>query len=270
MSNLITDIAEIEQLADSRRTAIQRIGQIGLGAALATLPFLKPGAARAQSTDGDLGILNFALTLEYLERSFYNQANAALSDPDDPASLIIPATLRPLFSEIAENESAHVDVLREAILDAEGDPVDYTDSDFTFDGFLGDFTSIATLAQGLEDTGVRAYKGQAALIENPRILTVALQIHSVEARHAAAIRRIEDSPAVKGWIPLNQPGAPAAIAATYAGEENTTQGGVELVGALSGYTATQISEAFDEPLTASQVLDIAGGFITGEEGDGDD
>ncbi len=225
---------------------------------------------------GDLGILNFALTLEYLERSFYNQAVASGN---------VPATALPLFTEIAENEAAHVDLLRAAIIGPDpdnpvGDPVDYTDSDFTFDGFLGDFTSIATLAQGLEDTGVRAYKGQAAAIESKAILTVALQIHSVEARHAAAIRRLAESPAMDGWIPLNQPGAPAPIAPVYAAgadpsvspsEANTTQGGVELVSALGGvYTAEQISEAFDEPLTMSDVLAIAGQFITGEEGDGND
>ena len=265
MSHLITDLAEIEQLAASRRTAIQRIGQIGLGAALATIPFLKPSAARAQSTEGDLGILNYALTLEYLERSFYNQAIASGNVPDGAEDL---------FEEIAANEAAHVELLRDAIIDDPdmpvGDPVDYTDSDFTFDGFLDSAANIATLAQGLEDTGVRAYKGQAAAISDPRVLTVALQIHSVEARHAAAIRRLSDSPATKGWIPFDQPGAPAAIAPAYAGEQNTTQGGVELTGALSGYTPQAITEAFDETLSMDQVLAIAGQFITGAEGDGND
>ena len=262
MNTTLHDLGTIAELTDSRRTALRRIGELGVGAAIATIPFLKPGVVKAQSTGGDFGILNYALTLEYLERSFYNQAIAADNLPDGAAGL---------FAEIAANEAAHVTLLRGAIAAAGGDPVDYTDSDFTFDGFLGDAVSVATLAQGLEDTGVRAYKGQAAAISDPGILTVALQIHSVEARHAAAIRRLPESPANKGWIPDGQPGAPGPIAATYAGEDNTTQGGVELVSALGGaYTATQITEAFDETLSMDEVLAIASGFITGAEGDGDD
>ena len=176
--------------------------------------------------------------------------------------------MRPLFEEIAANENAHVEVLAGAITDAGGAPVLYEDRDFSFDGFLGSFANIATLAQGLEDTGVRAYKGQAAAIENKAYLTVALQIHSVEARHAAAIRRLAASPAAQGWIPGNQPGAPGPIAPVYAGEGNTVQGGLDLTTALNGYTAEQITEAFDETLTMDEVLAIAGQFITGVEGDG--
>ena len=245
----------------SRRDALGTVGKLGLGAALAAVPFLKPGVARAQTSTGDAGILNYALRLEYLERSFYRQAL------DSGA---IPNAARPLFQTIYDDEAAHVDFLRGALLDAGADPVDYTDSDFTFDAFLGDFTSIATLAQGLEDTGVRAYKGQATAITTPAYLQAALQIHSVEARHAAAIRRLAQSPADQGWIPRNQPNAPAAIAPVYAGEDNVTQGGLNLSSLLTGYTPVQITEAFDEPLDMSTVLGIAGPFITGNEGDGED
>ena len=248
----------------SRRAALRQTGKIGLGVALAAVPFIKPGRAKAQSSDGDFGILNYALTLEYLERSFYRQA----IDTD-----LIPAAVAPLFDTIEADEAAHVALLAGAITAAGGTPVDYEDSDFTFDGFLGDFASIATLAQGLEDTGVRAYKGQAAAIVSKDYLTVALQIHSVEARHAAAIRRLDASPAAQGWIPLDQPDAPDPIAPVYAGEDNTEQGGVDLSSALSGYSDIQITEAFDETLTMDEVLAIAGQFITGEEGDtpdGDD
>ena len=259
MTDIITDLSSIHEFADTRRTALRRVGQIGLGAALAAVPFMRPDRAQAQSSDGDLGILNYALTLEYLERAFYNQAIAAGNLPDGAGDL---------FAEIAANEAAHVTLLAGAISEAGGTPVVYTDDDFSFDGFLDDAVSVATLAQGLEDTGVRAYKGQAAAISDPGILTVALQIHSVEARHAAAIRRLSESPAEKGWIPLGQPNADGTpIQATYAGEENTTQGGVELVAALPAYTAEQITEAFDETLTMDEVLAIAGPFITGEEGD---
>ena len=255
----------------SRRAALRKTGQIGFAAAIAALPFLKPGRARAQSTNGDFGILNYALTLEYLERSFYNQVVAAATDAndddDDTTVSLLDDDQLDLFTLIRDHEAAHVDLLSTAIVEAGGMPVDYEDSDFEFGDFLNSFEGIATLAQGLEDTGVRAYKGQAAAIENKDYLTVALRIHSVEARHAAAIRRLTASPATKGWIPGAQPGAPAAIAPVYAGEDNTVQGGVELTTALSGYTTQQITEAFDETLTMDQVLAIAGPFITGEEGD---
>ena len=262
MTDLLNQFSDASLNAfSSRRAALRQTGRIGLGAAIAAIPFIRPGRAQAQSSDGDFGILNYALTLEYLERSFYRQANE---------TGLIPTSAAPLFDKIQSDEEKHVDFLAGAITAAGGTPVDYEDSDFTFDDFLGDFGSIATLAQGLEDTGVRAYKGQAAAIMNKAYLTAALQIHSVEARHAAAIRALMASPAGKGWIPLAQPDAPGPIAPVYAGEANTTQGGVQLTTALSGYSELEITEAFDEPLTMSEVLAIAGPFITGNEGDSGD
>ena len=261
MTDLLNDLSGLATLGDTRRTALRRAGQIGLGAALAAIPFVKPGRAQAQSSDGDFGILNYALTLEYLERSFYRQAEA---------TGLIASADAPLFDTIREDEEQHVTLLAGAITAAGGTPVVYTDADFTFDPFLDSYDTIKVLAQGLEDTGVRAYKGQAAAIMDREraggYLTVALQIHSVEARHAAAIRRLNGN---QGWIPGSQPNAPAPIAPVYAGEDNVTQGGVNLSTALMGYTSDDITEAFDEPLTMDQVLAIAGQFITGEEGDED-
>ena len=61
----------------------------------------------------------------------------------------------------------------------------------------------------------------------------------------------------------DQPGAIDAIQPVYAGEDNVTQGGVNLASALSGYTVEDITEAFDETLTMDDVLAIAGPFIDG-------
>ena len=81
---------------------------------------------------------------------------------------------------------------------------------------------LLALAQAFEDTGVRAYKGQAgALMGNDNLLTAALQIHSVEARHASEIRRLRG---LQGWITLDQrgPNMPSATQAVYDGEIHVT------------------------------------------------
>jgi len=252
----------------SRRSALGTVGTLGLGAALAAVPFLSPTAARAQGmgpnqvdidADGDFDacdILNYALTLEYLERSFYRQGL-------DQSYL---GADRPLIETIEADETAHVAVLKGAIESAGGTPVFYRDADFNFGSFLDSRDSFLALAQSLEDTGVRAYKGQAGAILGSPYLTTALQIHSVEGRHAAAIRRVRGQ---KGWIPGSQADAP--VPAVYGAgngfpaEGNTSHGGVELTTALSGYTAQQISEAFDEGLDMTTVLGIAGGFIQPQE-----
>lgn len=113
------------------------------------------------------------------------------------------------------------------------------------------------LAQAFEDTGVRAYKGQAGNVaSNKGVLQAALQIHSVEARHASQVRRMR---ANKGWIELKDGGKmPAATNAVYAGEENITQAGFNtstLFGAPAG------SASFDEVLTGDDAAAIAGLFI---------
>ena len=113
---------------------------------------------------------------------------------------------------------------------------------------FNDYATFQALSQGFEDTGVRAYKGQApALMADNTILTTALRIHSVEARHASEVRRLRGQ---KGWITGNQTDV-AALQDVYAGEEAAN-------GSASSAAA---AEAFDEPLTKDQVLAIAGLFI---------
>jgi hypothetical protein len=139
---------------------------------------------------------------------------------------------------------------------------------------------LLAVAQTFEDTGVRAYKGQAdKLMSNNDVLTAALQIHSVEARHAAKLRQmrralgaanlVPASVTLQPWITLAQSGietgnagANAAIQLSYAGEEVTTQAGANIVN-IGGQTiaANEASEAFDEPLTMAQVLTIVDPFI---------
>ena len=131
-------------------------------------------------------------------------------------------------------------------------------------GFNFGITQYATftvLAQAFEDTGVRAYKGQAGrLVNDKAILTAALTIHAVEARHASEVRRLRGK---KGWITGNsRDDLPAFTQGIYNGEDNITQGGVNLTAIAANYGGSaSATEAFDEPLTKQEVTDIVTPFL---------
>ncbi len=185
-------------------------------------------------------VLNFALTLEYLEAEYYN---VALATPG-----FLNGEARTTIMQITKHENAHVALLRTAL---GSNAVAKPKFDLTYGGLYPDtfsnYRTFLTQAAGFEDVGVRAYKGQAPrLMPTPDFLTIALQIHSVEALHAAKVRYLAGQ---KGWITLSPPGLP------YAEEDKVSQGGVNLVTA-TGYSAERVSEAFDEPLTKDQILTI--------------
>jgi Ferritin-like domain len=145
-------------------------------------------------------------------------------------------------------------------------------------------TSQLGIAQLLEDTGVRAYKGRAGELLGTDLLTVALQIHSVEARHAAKIRSMRGQRAwvnpsddlaahpvyTSGVTAGSNPAAFGLVVPTYDAtkpspvENNTTQSNVDLKAGLgTTYSATDAAAAFDEYLQVAEVLDNsrAGGLI---------
>lgn len=198
-------------------------------------------------------VLNFALTLEYLEAEFYVTGVGT--------SGLIPADVMPVFDQIRKHEVAHVALLQ-SVLGARQvakPKFDYTAGGGSMRGpfaeVFSNFQTFAAVSQAFEDTGVRAYKGQAAnLMGSPDILETALKIHSVEARHAAEVRRIRNQ---KGWVTGDSRGSlPPQTQGVYEGEANTFH--FILAQPASGLS---MSEAFDEPLTKPKVLDIVAPFI---------
>lgn len=257
---------EFYERTSERRSIFKNFGSTGKKLALSALPFALGATlqkAYGQTSTDVLSVLNFALTLEYLEATFYAQAVGSAS--------LIPATELAGFQKIAADEAAHVTFLTNTIKSAGGTPVAKPDFDFTAKGTFSDvFTNFQTflaVSQGFEDTGVRAYKGQAVnLKSNADALTAALNIHSVEARHASHVRtvRARNGASVKPWITGNDSGiASAAVAPIYAGEDLTVQANITITN-INGFSvsASAASEAFDEPLAPADVLAIASLFIS--------
>lgn len=272
INNIISEIEkidpEVHERLDTRRDAMKSFAKFSSKVALASLPlalgsmFKKAyGQTPAPSI---IDVLNFALTLEYIESNFYIKGVAA-------AGLIPTAPAMAALTTIRDHEAAHVNFLRTAITASGGTPVSYTAADFdftangTFPTVFSDYDTFLAVAQTFEDTGVRAYKGQAPnLMSNNDVLTAALNIHSVEARHASHVRQMRKARGanVKPWITGKDSGIGAVVQASYNGEELTTQATINIIN-INGFTisADAASEAFDEPLTMAQVVTIVTPFF---------
>ena len=255
-------------------------------------------------------VLDFALALEIFEDEFYkavlgtsNSAaqNAAFATVRAQAAAVSGAVAT--LQQIEKHEAAH-----RATLLASGatNVFGLTEASFDFTGNRGvggpgpfakattDLAFLLEVAQAAEDTGVRAYKGQAAnLMSSPATLEAALRIHSVEARHASRIRRMRrlaaGAPAAVRFSGTVRGGERAAAGGTDLGtinptavgnaldkiygaganattapsESNTTHAGINVATALAnasfGIEAAQ--EAFDEPLDRADVIAIVQGFF---------
>jgi len=146
--------------------------------AAATVASASPITKRqAASGVTDIDILNYALTLEYLENSFYSGALAQFDDAAFQAAGF-PAWVRPRFEQIAQHEASHVQLLSSALGSSATMPCNYS---FPYT----DPVSFAALSGVIESVGVSAYLGAAAYIANGAYLTVAGSILSVEAEHSA-------------------------------------------------------------------------------------
>ena len=205
--------------------------------------------------------LRLALLVAYLQSELYSRALAA-------AGFVATADAT-VVGTLSTQETNHVTSLTALITARLGAVPPRPIFDFTAKGALPGFTFAATqyetfrmLAQAFEDLSVRAYKGQLqALVADKAALNAALAIHAVEARHAAEVRRIRGK---KGWITgSSREDLPAFLQPIYAGEEVTTQGTVDVAGAVASFGGAETaSQAFDEPLTTAQVTAIITPFIT--------
>jgi Ferritin-like domain len=177
-----------EVSGDTRLSFLKKAGIAG-GAAMsggAILSVLAPSALGAELGrppakfgKGDIGILNYALTLEYLEAAFYNGATAA--------NLALSPQAAAFLKVVTTDENAHVAFLKKALgKKAAAEPK------FNFNGANTSVEKFMATAQVLENTGVHAYSGQALNIKSPAYVKAAISILTIEARHASVIGLLND------------------------------------------------------------------------------
>jgi len=239
---ILEAVAEERRRLASRRGFLKTSAKLAGGGAMAMAvagTTLTGGrrSALAQEFESDLDILNYALTLEILEATFYEEGLDKFSeddfeealggdsdkdeDTDEETTPIANArggsarAIRDRIVEIGEHEQEHVEVLTQTITDLGFAPVE--GGEFDFGDAFDDVEAFLETAQALENTGVSAYLGAAPAITDPAVLAAAASIATVEARHA-------------GYLNL-----------------------------LNG--ESPFPDTFDEALTRDEVLAIAGDFI---------
>lgn len=201
-------LAELSQDASSRKRFLAMVG--GAGAAGALTMFIAAcggdddkgsastsGQRKARAGGGDLAIVNYALTLEYLEAEFYAEVIAS--------GVVKDKAVAEAAKRIGHNEREHVDALL-ATAKKLGTPAKKPKTSFkpVIDG--GERKVLETAAK-VENLGASAYLGQVGRIESKEILAAALAIHTVEARHAAALNEIVG----KSIVPDGAFGRPASM-----------------------------------------------------------
>jgi rubrerythrin len=186
---------ELTDDAQSRSRFLKMVGGAGAAGALSLLIAACGGDDKDESTSepaggttmgsgdakADLEIVNYALTLEYLEADFYAKVIESGEVTDKK--------IAELAKSIGQNEQAHVDVLKSTVEKMGGTPATKPTTRFD-DVIAGGPEKILATAAEVENLGAAAYYGQAANIKSKEVLAAALSIHSVEARHAAALNTL--------------------------------------------------------------------------------
>jgi rubrerythrin len=150
-------------------------------ASTAAAPAGASSTSASTGAAGDLSILNYALTLEYLETEFYGKV---------VASGLFNGKVGALIKDFGRQEATHVEALKGAVEKLGGTPVAKPAGKFPISGA----GQVAQLAYTVENLGAAAYLGQAANIQNAEVLASALAIHTVEARHAATLGTLVKKP----------------------------------------------------------------------------
>ena len=187
----LADVQIVEESGgDLSRSEVILKGALAAGAVYGTFmvgPYVRKALAMTGGSDVD--ILNFALTLEYLESTFYDEAKTRAKASGE---------LKSLIALLADDEKQHVDALTATIEKLGGKPVAEPKFDFSY----SDTAGFLKLAQTFEDTGVSAYNGAGPAIKSKEVLGAAGSIVQVEARHAAAIRlQNKEEPAPEAFDP---------------------------------------------------------------------
>jgi hypothetical protein len=181
-------LGELGADAASRKRFLKMAGGTGAAGALSALIAACGGgasksakssstAATQASNSGDVKIVNYALTLEYLETAFYARVVASgLFKGGDLAEIRL----------IGRQEAEHVAALTATVAKLGGTPAPRPQSTFPIDNPA----QVLGLAATVENLGAAAYLGQAANIQSKEVLAAALSIHSVEGRHAAALNKL--------------------------------------------------------------------------------
>lgn len=269
MSELKYELLEQYVSKASRRnfmSVVTKLAGIGSATVAAAMAQTTGGTTTTTSAGNDINILNYALTLEFLEATFYTTFVGAGAAPAGSTSLTglvgtvtgspkaytatdlsgsalftgFPAAftsgLFSLFTQIRDHETTHVATLISVIKSLGGTPTQPCTYTFPV-ASVGDFL---TVAQALENTGVSAYDGAINMISNPMLVQAGATIATVEARHASFLNLIAGGGLASGNF------APAAATGTPG----------------PGISNSPFPTAFDTPLTMSQILAIAKPFLT--------
>jgi hypothetical protein len=310
--NILNLISEIEKAdpevygrLDSRRRVFQHLTGFGGKLAAAAVPFAlgslfnKAYAGSTATKATVVEVLQYALTLEHLEANFYNAGLGTTASPNTGITgSLSPNNLKALRT-IQTDENNHVKFLTDTVRSLGANPVAPAVSDFDYTGaqggsraalfanVLSNAGTMLAVAQALEDTGVRAYKGGATdLMTNPTVLEAALNIHSVEARHASRLRTMRRAGAVpsngtdrasfvaagtdptmspKSWVSNQDGGGPSptatapvygagADAAMFPNESNVTQATANITNLLTAANITGLTAA-NAAIAATEAFD---------------